>query len=299
MWDEVPNESVGAERETQLLSDFWKDMTDHGSHTCRFAGTHGSAWEIINCLDLERSCQRRRPLQIQEEMVDRSLPLHETAAAKTLFRFLIQLAAEFKKTWAKLRNRAGRATKLKDHPRRDTLLGRFPAMRPAPPHATPSADITAVASPKSTSPSSPADSYSSDCSANGYQDALSAAIGVLRLAHQAADIGHVPMLRGIIGTVLHIAQLIQVSYPAADGLAPFLNAFKGMGGTHHMINQVVQNSGWLLDEIRQYTAPSALSEDMNKTLKSFQKYVVSNCHCQEGDSMRIITLGSSKSFERS
>ena len=66
-----------------------------------------------------------------------------------------------------------------------------------------------------------------------------------------------------------------------------------------MINQVVQNSGWLLDEIRQYTAPSALSEDMNKTLKSFQKYVVSNCHYQEGDSIRIITLGSSKSFERS
>ena len=276
MWDEVPNESVGAERESQLLSDFWKDMTSHGSRTRRFAGTRESAWEVINCLDLKISHQMRRPSQVQEETVDRGLPLHETTAAKNLFHFLVQLAAESKKAWAKLRNRAGRVTKLKDHPRRDTL-GRFPTMRPAPPHAATSADITAAASPESTSPPSPADSHCSGCSANGYQDALSAAIGVLRLAYQAADIGHIPMLRGIIGTVLHIAQLIQVSYPAADGLAPLLNAFKEMGGTHHMINQVVQNSGWLLDEIMQHTAPSALSEDMNKALKSFQKYVVSNC----------------------
>ena len=55
MWDEVQDESVGAEWETQLLSDFWKDMTDHGSRTCRFTGTRESAWEIINGLDLEIS----------------------------------------------------------------------------------------------------------------------------------------------------------------------------------------------------------------------------------------------------
>ncbi|KAF8557899.1 kinase-like protein [Imleria badia] len=92
------------------------------------------------------------------------------------------------------------------------------------------------------------------CSANGHRDALVAAIKVLRVAHQAADICHIPMLRGVIGTVLHIAQQIEK-----------------MGGTHHAISQVIQSSGWLLDEITQYAATSRLSKDMNRTLASFQR----------------------------
>ncbi|KAF8557843.1 hypothetical protein OG21DRAFT_1504813 [Imleria badia] len=44
-----------------------------------------------------------------------------------------------------------------------------------------------------------------------------------------------------------------------------------MGGTHHAISQVIQSSGWLLDEITQYAATSRLSKDMNRTLESFQR----------------------------
>jgi hypothetical protein len=110
MWDEVDDQSVGYKREEELLSNFWKDMILLGSRTCRFQGTRESAWEIIRCLDLEGSRLRRAPLQIQREMVDRDLPLHETTAAKTLLCSLIQLAGELKKVWAKLRSRARRTT---------------------------------------------------------------------------------------------------------------------------------------------------------------------------------------------
>ena len=87
MWD-VVEESLGSEREDKLVSNFWKDMIHLGSRTCRFQGTRESAWEIIGCLDLEGGHQTRTPLRIQREMVDRRLPLDETAAAKTLFCFL-------------------------------------------------------------------------------------------------------------------------------------------------------------------------------------------------------------------
>ena len=110
MWDEVDGQSVGSKREEELLSTFWMDMISLGSRTCRFQGTRESAWEIINCLDLEGSHLRRAPLQIQREMVDRGLPLHETMAAKALFPSLIQLVGELKKVWATLRNTARRTT---------------------------------------------------------------------------------------------------------------------------------------------------------------------------------------------
>ncbi|KAF8438414.1 P-loop containing nucleoside triphosphate hydrolase protein [Boletus edulis BED1] len=84
MWDEV-EESTGSRREKELLSDFWGDMIRFGSRTLRFQGTRESAWEIISCLHLERSDQERTPLEIQREMVDCGLQLHETTAAKTLF----------------------------------------------------------------------------------------------------------------------------------------------------------------------------------------------------------------------
>ena len=185
-------------------------MTNHGSRTCRFAGTRESAWEIINCLDLNISHQRRRPLQIQEEMVDRGLPLHETTAAKTLFRFLVQLPAELKRAWGKLHNRAGRASNSKGHPRQKPF-STSPTIRPNSSVVAPSTGIAIVASPDSASLPSPADSISSGCSVTGYQDTLSAAIRALELAYEVAEIGHIPLLRGIIETVLHIARTIEVS----------------------------------------------------------------------------------------
>lgn len=220
MWDEV-DKAVGSDREEELRSDFWKGMICHGSRSCRFEGTRESAWEIMDCLDLEGSYQTRIPLQIQEEMVDRGLELHETTAAKTLLRFLVNLAGEFKKAWAKLRNKTRRATSPRGTSgdlRRHTL-GRSSTIRSGSTQSiVTSASLSRVGTRDSTSPSSPAESTSSGCSADGYRDALFATIKVLGIAHQAADIGHIPMLRGIIGTVLHVAQLINVSTPPSTVL---------------------------------------------------------------------------------
>jgi len=228
MWDEVADQSVGSRREEELLSSCWKDMIDLGSRTCRFQGTPESAWEIINGLDLEGSRQTRTPLQIQWEMVDRGLPLPETTAAKTLLRSLVQLAGELKKAWKKLRNKAPRTTS----PREPSggLLTRSPTIRPSSAESsesipsltgspsTSSSYLTPLPSPGgstsldySTPPSSPGESTSSGCSTSSYRDTLLATIRVLRLVHQMADMARIPMLRGVIGTALRIAQLIEVS----------------------------------------------------------------------------------------
>ncbi|KAF8557842.1 hypothetical protein OG21DRAFT_1406255 [Imleria badia] len=219
MWDEVKDQAVGSQREDELLSDFWKDMIRQGSRSYRFEGTRDSAWEIINRLELEGARQTRIQLQIQVEMVDRGLELHETTAAKTLLRFLIQLAGEFKKAWSKLRNKARRSISPREPSgdlRRHTFLSRSSTIRSTSSMASSSrstfssAGLSRVSSRDSTPPPSPAGSI---CSVNGHRDTLVAAIKVLRVAHQAADIGHIPMLRGVIGTVLHIAQQIEVSNP--------------------------------------------------------------------------------------
>lgn len=216
MWDEVEDQSVGSKREQELLSSFWKGMIGFGSRNCRYEGTRESAWEIIDLLDLEGSRRRPTPLQIQREMVDRKLPLHETTAAKTLLRSLVQLVGEFKKVWTKMRNGTSRKPGPKNPPGglgRNVSVGRSSTIRSSRSSwsVVSSVDTASTASRHSGNPSSPAESTSSGCSATGRTDALLAMITGLRIAHQVADIASIPMLRGSIGTVLHIAQLIQVS----------------------------------------------------------------------------------------
>ncbi|KAF8420754.1 P-loop containing nucleoside triphosphate hydrolase protein [Boletus edulis BED1] len=263
MWDEVKDQSIGSKREEELLSDFWADMIRLGSRDRRFQGTRESAWEIINCLDLEASGERRKPLQIQREMVDRGLQLHETTAARTFIRTLMQLAGEAKKFWTKLRNKSRRKTTPRVPPV-GLRLRHVPSRSPTIGSSSSEAGWSVVSSPGSsgiisrgsTPPSSPAESNVSGCSINGRQDTLLAAIRVLGLAHQMADIANIPMLRGIIGTALRIAQHIQE-----------------MGGTHHAITQVIESSGWLLDEIALYAMRCELSRDMKRALHSFQRWV--------------------------
>lgn len=187
-------------------------MIHLGSHTCRFQGTRESAWEIIDRLDLQSSRQTRTPLRIQREMVDRRLPLHETAAAKTLLRFL---AAEFKKAWARVRNgvRGTIGVRRPSESHGQRALSRTSTIGSGTSETAWSMLSSASSNSSNSSPLpfSPVDSTSSGCSTNGRRDTLLATITALRLAHQMADIASVPMLRGTIGTVLHIAQLIEVS----------------------------------------------------------------------------------------
>ncbi|KAF8438392.1 P-loop containing nucleoside triphosphate hydrolase protein [Boletus edulis BED1] len=249
MWDEVKDQSVGSRMEDELLSVFWKDMTRLGSRTCRFQGTRESAWEIINCLDLESSGQGRTPLRIPQEKVDCGLQLHETTASKkTFLRYLIQLAAEARKVWTKLRNKNRRKTR----PRVPSVGLHRASSRSS---TIKSEAAWSVASPTSTSRiASPTGSTFSGCSINDRQDTLLATIRILGLTHQMADVANIPILRGIIRTALRVAQLIQ-----------------DMGGTHHAIIQVIESSGWLLNEVTQYAMRSELSRDMKRTLNSFQR----------------------------
>ncbi|KAL4079752.1 hypothetical protein J3A83DRAFT_4085643, partial [Scleroderma citrinum] len=80
MWDEVL-EDVSLQRENELLNHFWA-MTKLGSITCRFHNTEESAWEIINAISISPP-EERRPLLIQQEVVDEHKPLHKTLAGKT------------------------------------------------------------------------------------------------------------------------------------------------------------------------------------------------------------------------
>ena len=236
MWDELQDESLGSKREGELLSTFWKDMIHLGSRTRRFQRNHESAWDIVNCLDLEGARQTRTPLEIQREMVDRGLPLHETGAAKTLFGYL---GAEFKKVWARMR-----------HGARGKVGARTPSRRPALSRSSTIGSGFSVTgwSVLSTSSSgnssgnssyhtsqqmlSPTESASSGCSAYGRRETLLAMITGLRLAHQMADIAAIPILRGTIGTVLQIAQMIEAS-SLLDSQASFLKPLR-VWGAHIM-----------------------------------------------------------------
>ncbi|KAF8438394.1 P-loop containing nucleoside triphosphate hydrolase protein [Boletus edulis BED1] len=256
MWDEVEDLSVGSKREENLSSVFWKDMIRHGSRTCRFQGTLESAWDIIDCLDLERSGQRRTTLQIQQEMVDRGLPLHETLAAKALAHRPTHPAEKARIFCTKL---------LKDVRWQTSPRGPS-AGRPLRSYPDDSKITSGIITPVD----STAESTLSVCKMYGRQGTLSVAIRVLELAHEMADMGNIPMLRGMIGTALSMAQLIQVSSPLLT-LWNYSEVFKEMDGTHHLIVQLIACSGWLLDEITQYAMRSVLSRDMKRALSSFQR----------------------------
>ena len=62
------------DRESELRKEHWRSMLKAGSRMARFQNTHESAWSIIRQLD---KCDPV-PLQLQEEMVDRGLPLEKS-----------------------------------------------------------------------------------------------------------------------------------------------------------------------------------------------------------------------------
>jgi len=75
MWGKVDADE-GAEREKELKTDFWADMTGDGCKTGRFENTAESAWHVI---DSPPGNDRAR-IQLSSEMVDNGRPLEETEA---------------------------------------------------------------------------------------------------------------------------------------------------------------------------------------------------------------------------
>lgn len=76
MWSDV-NDDIGAKREKELISEYWREYIDHGCLTKRFHDTQVSAIDIIN--DMVRS--PGITLSLQKEIVEEGKTVSETKAA--------------------------------------------------------------------------------------------------------------------------------------------------------------------------------------------------------------------------
>lgn len=104
MWDNE-DQLIASQREEELRVDFWQPMLVRGCRMARYHRTHQSAWEIIDQFDISA----RRPMQVQEEIVDQNKEIRQTSA----YRVLVQW---WEKVWAKFR-----ATLMGGAKRRRTL----------------------------------------------------------------------------------------------------------------------------------------------------------------------------------
>nr|ACZ59445.1 hypothetical protein [Pleurotus ostreatus] len=104
MWGRV-KQDVGAKREEELKSKFWKDMIDKKAKVARFEASFDSAWAIIGRVyePLEREA-----VLLQEELADLQKKLSETGAGKTLYNTLQKQLDEEKRLLKELYDEAER-----------------------------------------------------------------------------------------------------------------------------------------------------------------------------------------------
>ncbi|KAG9225349.1 hypothetical protein CCMSSC00406_0006264 [Pleurotus cornucopiae] len=104
MWGRV-KQDVGAKREDELKSKFWKDMIDKKAKVARFEASFDSAWAIIGRVyePLEREA-----VLLQEELADLQKKLSETGAGKTLYNTLQKQLDEEKRLLKELYDEAER-----------------------------------------------------------------------------------------------------------------------------------------------------------------------------------------------
>lgn len=228
MWDKV-DESMGSIREEELRKTYWKAMVNVGSGLARFRNTHDSAWEIIS-----RFTRPRVPLKLQVEMVDKGLELSETAAGLTLFRWLGDLIAQFRKMISQLEARLRKAidteeaiTLAKEKSTAETkrdqadaqiqMFGRVKRSRSTPrsrrpPQPTPS-------DPQKPALDSPYALHRKEGDNRGR--ALAATIAALRHTMAIAELSSLPFFKGAVQLVLTIAESVEVClarlrYPATN-----------------------------------------------------------------------------------
>lgn len=119
MWDQVRDQAMATQRETQLRGDFWKSLIDEGALPERFHNQPGSARGIVDGL-LTLGNGGEEFLLLQEELVQQQKRLNETEAGKVLYNRLQQLLADQRKTLkeladeAKLQNDPDLAKSLQD-----------------------------------------------------------------------------------------------------------------------------------------------------------------------------------------
>jgi Sec-independent protein translocase protein TatA len=216
MWDKV-DETMGSMREEELRKTYWKAMVSVGSGLARFRNTHDSAWEIV-----DRFTHPRVPLKLQVEMVDKGLDLAETSAGLTLFRWLGDLIAQFRKMIGQLEARLRRGVNIEEaeniekeksvaETKRDRagtqiqLLGKVKRSRSTPRSRRPQ--------PNPSDPPIPAlGSFHARHREEGDNRgrALAATIAALRHARAIAELSSMPFLKGAIQLILTIAESVEV-----------------------------------------------------------------------------------------
>ena len=79
-WSLIHRQETGEQREQQLHDSFWKDMINHGS-VIRRVRDDSSAREILDHILQNKAIES---VLIQDEVVDKRIPVPETPAGKTL-----------------------------------------------------------------------------------------------------------------------------------------------------------------------------------------------------------------------
>lgn len=102
MWDDV-DEPVGAQREQELVTEFWGPMIERGASVKRFLYTRESAFEILLPIFDKVDERSSRALLIQNEINDHGLPLKDTSAGKTLYMKLGELVARHQEVLGRIR----------------------------------------------------------------------------------------------------------------------------------------------------------------------------------------------------
>lgn len=122
MWNALPSEGVGAARERELVTrdDFWGRMVrEGGSRVFRQDGGARSARAIVDYIvsgprGRSRSRPRPAPLEIQRDMVDRDVPLDETAAGREVRAEMARQAAEYEARLQQVRRDMDEAMATRD-----------------------------------------------------------------------------------------------------------------------------------------------------------------------------------------
>ncbi|KAI6106281.1 hypothetical protein EV401DRAFT_566454 [Pisolithus croceorrhizus] len=206
MWDEV-TEEVGSARKQELRADFWQTMIALGPTIHRFEGTTESAWKIINSLSM-LPLASRRPLRIQQEMLDKHIPLQKTVKGRAVLDELndVMSGSNDISRWFK-RGTEGMSSKPTLQPssmspwRSSSLVPNSSTFTPSESSVVGQSVGTGVISTSS----------SRTYSMEGYQGVLSQVISALQTSFGTAELVRIHYLKNAIAPSLSLALFIGVS----------------------------------------------------------------------------------------
>lgn len=112
MWSSVDH-ALGLGREMELLENprFFGAMMERGANTARFDGTTDGAYNIIRSV----STKTTFPLAIQQEIIDKNLPLAETEAGKQVLASVTELQLRYKREISELPSEMSNAIMQNDN----------------------------------------------------------------------------------------------------------------------------------------------------------------------------------------